>query len=93
MQPIGPEASSVYWVRRAAFLVIVLIVLFGLIGIIRAVAGGGSEGPAVVEPAVSQAPSVDPTTVLTPVSTEPIACVDSAIFVEVDHGLIHLQGR
>ena len=41
MQPIGPEASSVYWVRRAAFLVIVLIVLFGLIGIIRAVAGGG----------------------------------------------------
>ena len=82
MQPIGPEASSVYWVRRAAFLVIVLIVLFGLIGIIRAVAGGGSEGPAVVEPAVSQAPSVDPTTVLTPVSTEPIACVDSAIFVE-----------
>jgi hypothetical protein len=72
----------VYWVRRAAFLVIVLIVLFGLIGIIRAVAGGGSEGPAVVEPAVSQAPSVDPTTVLTPVSTEPIACVDSAIFVE-----------
>ena len=82
MQPIGPEASSVYWVRRAAFLVIVLIVLFGLIGIIRAVAGGGSEGPAVVEPAVSQAPSVDPTTVLTPVSTDPIACVDSAIFVE-----------
>lgn len=82
MQPIGPEASSVYWVRRAAFLVIVLIVLFGLIGIIRAVAGGGSEGPAVVEPTVSQAPSVDPTTVLTPVSTEPIACVDSAIFVE-----------
>jgi hypothetical protein len=82
MQPIGPEASSVYWVRRAAFLVIVLIVLFGLIGIIRAVAGGGSEGPAVVEPMVSEAPSVDPTSVLTPVSTEPIACVDSAIFVE-----------
>ena len=82
MQPIGPEASSVYWVRRAAFLVIVLIVLFGLIGIIRAVAGGGSEGPAVVEPTVSEAPSTDPTTVLTPVSTDPIACVDSAIFVE-----------
>jgi len=72
----------VYWVRRAAFLVIVLIVLFGLIGIIRAVAGGGSEGPAVVEPTVSEAPSTDPTTVLTPVSTDPIACVDSAIFVE-----------
>ena len=82
MQPIGPEASSVYWVRRAAFLVIVLIVLFGLIGIIRAVAGGGSEGPAVVEPTVSEAPSADPTTVLTPVSTDPIACVDAAIFVE-----------
>ena len=82
MQPIGPEASSVYWVRRAAFLVIVLIVLFGLIGIIRAVAGGGSEGPAVVEPTVSEAPSADPTTVLTPVSTDTIACVDSAIFVE-----------
>ncbi len=82
MQPIGPESPSVYWVRRAALLVIALLLLFGLIWIFRAVAGGGSAQTAVAEPTVAVSESSVPSPVLTPVTTDPIACVDSAILVE-----------
>jgi len=82
MQPIGPESPSVYWVRRAAVLVIVLLVLFGVIWVFGAVAGGRTTQTPVVEPTVVATESIDPNTVLTPVTTDPIDCVDSAILVE-----------
>jgi hypothetical protein len=82
IQPIGPESPSVYWVRRAALLVITLLILFGLVWVFRAVTGGGPTQTPVAELTVAVADSVDPNVVLTPVTTDPIDCVDSAIFVE-----------
>lgn len=80
--PIGPESPSVYWVRRAAFLVITLLVLFGLVWVFRAVAGAGSAQTPVAQPTVAVTEPIDPNVVLTPVTTDPIDCVDSAILVE-----------
>ena len=82
MQPIGPESPGVYWVRRAALLVIVLLLLFGLIWVFRAVTGASSTQTPIVEPAVAVSESVDPQVGLTPVTTDPIDCLDSAILVE-----------
>jgi len=85
MQPIGPESPSVYWVRRAALLVIALLFIFGLVWVFGAVAGGSDTETPVAEPAVVLSESVvtdTGLTPLTPVTTDPIDCVDSAIFVE-----------
>lgn len=85
MQPIGPESPSIYWVRRAALLVIVLFILFGLVWVFRAVFGTTSTQTPVTEPttAVTESIATDSgLTTLTPVTTEPIDCVDSAILVE-----------
>lgn len=87
LQPIGPEPPSIYWVRRAALLVIVLFILFGLVWVFRAVFGSTSAQPSVAEATVAVSDSViaDPqVSPLTPVSTEPIDCTDSAIFVEAN---------
>ncbi len=82
VQPIGPESPSVYWVRRAALLVIVILLVVGLIWVIRAITGSPSTQAPVVEPAVVVSESVDPQAVLTPVTTDPVNCLDSAILVE-----------
>ncbi len=85
IQPIGPESPSIYWVRRAALLVIVLLILFGIVWVIRAVFGSTSVETPVAEPAVAVTESVTPEselTPLTPVTTDPIDCVDLAILVE-----------
>ncbi len=82
MQPIGPESPSVYWVRRAALLVIALLLLFGLIWVFGTVTGGGTTETPGSEPTVAVSESIDPNTVITPVTTDPIDCVDSAILVE-----------
>jgi hypothetical protein len=85
MQPIGPESPSIYWVRRAALLVIVLFILFGLVWLFRAVTGAPSAPTPVAEPTVAESESATPDaglTSLTPVTTDPIDCVDSAILVE-----------
>lgn len=85
MQPIGPESPSIYWVRRAALLVIVLFILFGLVWVFRAVFGATSPETPVAQPTAAILESVIPDselTSLTPVSTDPIDCVDSAILVE-----------
>ena len=81
MQPIGPESPGVYWVRRAALLVIVLLLLFGLIWVFRAVTGSSSTQTPIVEPAVALSESVDPQVGLTPVTTDPLDRLDSAILV------------
>ena len=82
MQPIGPESLGVYWVRRAALLAIVLLLVFGLIWVFRAITGSPSTQAPIVEPAVAVSESVDPEAVLTPVTTDPVNCLDSAILVE-----------
>ena len=82
MQPIGPESPSVYWVRRAALLVIVLFLFFGLVLVFRAVAGGTNDEVPVAEPTVAVSEIVVPESELTPVTTDPIDCLDAAIFVE-----------
>ena len=82
MQPIGPESPGVYWVRRAALLAIVLLLVFGLIWVFRAITGSPSTQAPIVEPAVAVSESVDPEAVLTPVTTDPVNCLDSAILVE-----------
>jgi hypothetical protein len=85
MQPVGPESPSIYWVRRAALLVVALLILFGLVWVFRAVFGSSSTETPATQPAVSVSESgvVDPEVAsLTPVTTDPIDCMDSAIFVE-----------
>ncbi|MEZ7852086.1 MAG: hypothetical protein QMA96_05815 [Candidatus Nanopelagicales bacterium] len=82
VQPIGPESLGVYWVRRAALLAIVLLLVFGLIWVFRAITGSPSTQAPIVEPAVAVSESVDPEAVLTPVTTDPVNCLDSAILVE-----------
>jgi hypothetical protein len=85
MQPIGPESPSIYWVRRAALLVIVLFILFGLVWVFRAVFGTTSTQAPVAEPTTAVAESIatdSGLTTLTPVTGDPIDCVDSAILVE-----------
>ena len=82
MQPVGPESPGVYWVRRAALVVIVLLLVFGLIWVLRAITGSPSTQAPIVEPAIAVAESVDPEAVLTPVTTDPVNCLDSAILVE-----------
>lgn len=85
MQPVGPESPSIYWVRRAALLVVVLLILFALVWVFRAVFGSTSAETPVAEPTVAVSESVVPDselTPITPVTTDPIDCTDSAIFVE-----------
>ena len=82
VQPVGPESPGVYWVRRAALLVIVLLLVFGLIWVLRAITGSPSTQAPIVEAAIAVAESVDPEAVLTPVTTDPVNCLDSAILVE-----------
>ena len=86
LNPIGPEPASVYWVRRAAVLLVVLTMTIALIWMARSVFGSDSTGettPTEVESttaAVSSEPVV--TEEIAPVNTEPVDCLDSAIFVE-----------
>ena len=55
MNPIGPEPSTVYWIRRVAIVVVVSTVLIALWWLIGALRGGG--GSTSSEPAASAAPS------------------------------------
>ena len=87
MQPIGPESPSVYWVRRAALLLIFLLIIVGVVWVFRAVTGSSPTQTPNVEPSVAASEStdpdsIDPDTSLTPVTTDPIDCLDSAILVE-----------
>jgi hypothetical protein len=56
--------------------------VFGPIWVFRAITGSPSTQAPIVEPAIAVAESVDPEAVLTPVTTDPVNCLDSAILVE-----------
>ena len=69
MSPVGPEAPTVYWVRRGAVALVALTVLIGLWWLI----GGGSSSDPVSNPspAVSASASPAATAVATPVASTP----------------------
>ncbi len=93
MHPNGPEPSSVYWIRRAAILVVLLTVVLGVWWLFGAVLGGDSSTPTS---AVADSESADPeagtqaggdapaeaasAAPLTP--AEPVGCPNAVIRVE-----------
>lgn len=83
LTPIGPEPPVVYWVRRAAALLVVITLILALVWLARSVFGGA---PASVEPedagAASPSASAESTTAITPVTTDPVECLNSALLVE-----------
>lgn len=46
ISPVGPEPRAVYWIRRAAILVIVITLVFGAWWLVSSLRGGGSADPA-----------------------------------------------
>lgn len=90
LNPIGPEAPSVYWVRRAATIVIALTLIIALVWLARSVFG--SDDGSAPEPDAGASASADggdttadgAATDLTPVSTDPVDCMDSAVKVEAN---------
>jgi hypothetical protein len=85
LNPIGPEAPSVYWVRRAALVLVVLTLVIALFWLARSVFGSDSG---------AETTAVDTTTTTTEttsevvvveeevVASEPVDCLDSAILVK-----------
>lgn len=87
MHPNGPEPSSVYWIRRAAILVVLLTVVLGVWWLFGAILGGDSStstsAPAPSESATSDvAVPVDTVSTAPITPAEPVACEDSVIAVE-----------
>jgi len=88
MHPSGPEPASVYWVRRAAIVVLALTVVVGawwLLGAIRGSSAPTSSEATPTEPTTATAlpgteASAAPAVPVEP--AEPGPCPDSAITVE-----------
>jgi len=78
LEPRGPEPASVYWLRRAALILVVITLIVGLWWL---VAGRPSAEPApasVVTTLEETAPVVDE---VVEESTEPVECAENAIRV------------
>lgn len=78
-----------YWVRRIAVVLVVVTLIIGLIWMARSIFGSDAADPAPVAVSETQAAVEDVVdqpvvaeTDVTPVSTDPVDCVDSAILVE-----------
>lgn len=94
MHPNGPEPSSVYWIRRAAILVVLLTVVLGIWWLFGAVLGGDSSTPtsatattdAETDTAITQDAATDlPADAAAAAPAEPAdpqACPNSVISVE-----------
>lgn len=89
MHPNGPEPASVYWVRRAAIVVVLLTVLVGAWWLLGALSGSGGE-PSAESDVATEAAVVDEDSVVdagiaaspaVTVPVEPVACPDSVIAV------------
>ena len=81
--PIGPEPPAVYWVRRAAALLVVITLIVALVWLARSVFGGSPEPVEPVDAgAASPTASVEPTPTASPVTTDPVECTNSALLVE-----------
>jgi hypothetical protein len=88
MHPSGPEPASVYWIRRAAIIVVILTVVIGLWWLVGAVFGGSgdadptastSEPSASASATSSAAPSASSSAAA---DAQALECADSAIKVE-----------
>jgi hypothetical protein len=55
IHPVGPEPTAVYWRRRAAVLAGLIIVIFALVMIIKALGSGGSDKPKATPSPTAQA--------------------------------------
>lgn len=85
MHPSGPEPPSVYWVRRAAILVVLITVAVGIWWLLGALTGSSTPTSAEATPTPAASGAVDPAVPATPapaVPAEPVACPDSVIVVE-----------
>jgi hypothetical protein len=83
MSPMGPEPATVYWVRRAAVLVVLLTLIISIWWLFF---GRGSGDPDTTATSSSSDVAATEEVVVveetvTPVATEPVECVDSAIAV------------
>lgn len=86
VNPIGPEPASVYWVRRAALILVVLTLVVALIWMARSIFGSGSNGETSSADSGTTSTEVTPEAVVAEeevvVNAEPVGCLDSAISVE-----------
>jgi hypothetical protein len=97
LNPLGPEPSSVYWIRRGAIVVVALTVIIGLWWLISSLLGGGGSSSDTTPPAggggdaasasAEPAQSGDPSTAASSAASEApaaavTACPDSVIKVE-----------
>lgn len=88
MSPVGPEPPTVYWMRRAAVIVVALTLIISVWWLVM---GRGSSDPATTATSDTSSLEADGTATdsaivveesLTPVTTEPVDCAESAILVE-----------
>jgi len=82
LQPVGPEPSVVYWVRRGTVILIVITLLLGmwwLVGARSVASPGGSGAISAVEDSDDPAPVNAPDAIASP--GEPTDCPDSVIDV------------
>lgn len=94
MHPNGPEPASVYWIRRAAILVVLLTVVLGIWWLFGAILGGDSSTPTSATAAADAeegTASTDGTAVDVPAEAasaapltpaEPVGCPNAVIRVE-----------
>lgn len=85
LNPIGPEPASVYWVRRAALVLVVLTLVIALIWMARSVFGSDSGAETTPADTTTATTETAPEVVVAEeevVVTEPVDCLDSAIYVE-----------
>ena len=92
LRPVGPHPASVYWWRRLAFLVAVIVVLALLWWLISALTGGDGDATTAPAPSESTEATPTPTPAATPTaSAEPTAtttpgsgeCADDELTLDV----------
>lgn len=88
MSPVGPEPPTVYWMRRAAVIVVALTLVISVWWLVM---GRGSSEPETTATSDTSTLEADGTATdstiiaeetVTPVTTEPVDCAESAILVE-----------
>ena len=85
MHPTGPQSPVVYWVRRAAVLVVLLVLLLGVRWLLTGRGGGTPSATPTPSQSSSSSQSSTPTTSTStspkPTSTGTVACTKSQISV------------
>ena len=88
MHPSGPEPSSVYWIRRAAIVLIVITILVALWWLVSSLFGGSGDDASAgsgAESSASASATAEPSAGASAQASSganPVECLDSAITVE-----------